>query len=61
MPMMPQGLSRMIFPHHRASAAVLPGSTHWKTVKAGESFKVPAHSKFDLVIREFADYCCSYL
>ncbi len=40
---------------------LLPGSTHWKTVRAGESFKVPAHSKFDLVVKEFADYCCSYL
>ncbi len=40
---------------------LLPGSTHWKTVKAGESFNVPAHSKFDLVVKAFADYCCSYL
>ncbi|MEN7972823.1 MAG: pyrimidine/purine nucleoside phosphorylase [Verrucomicrobiota bacterium] len=40
---------------------LLPGSTHWKTYKAGESFEVPATSKFDLVVKEFADYCCSYL
>lgn len=39
----------------------LPGSTHWKTYKAGESFEVPANSKFDLVVKEFADYCCSYV
>ena len=39
----------------------LPGSTHWKTCKAGDSFEVPANSKFDLVVRDFADYCCSYL
>ena len=39
----------------------LPGSTHWKTFKAGESFDVPAHSTFDLVVRELADYCCSYI
>ena len=39
----------------------LPGSTHWKTYKAGESFEVPANSKFDLVIKEYADYCCSYI
>ncbi len=39
----------------------LPGSTHWKTFKAGESFEVPANAKFDLVIKEFADYCCSYV
>jgi uncharacterized protein YaiE (UPF0345 family) len=40
---------------------LLPGSTHWKTFKAGESFDVPADSKFDLVVRDMADYCCSYL
>lgn len=39
----------------------LPGSTHWTTYKAGESFEVPANSKFELVVREPADYCCSYL
>ncbi len=40
---------------------LLPGSTHWKTVKGGGSFNVPANAKFDLVVKEFADYCCSYL
>ncbi len=40
---------------------LLPGSTHWKKVKAGESFNVPANAKFDLVVKTFADYCCSYL
>jgi uncharacterized protein YaiE (UPF0345 family) len=40
---------------------LLPGSTHWQTFKAGESFDVPANSKFDLVVKAFADYCCSYL
>lgn len=39
----------------------LPGSTHWKTVKGGEAFEVPARSKFSLVVREIADYCCSYI
>jgi len=39
----------------------LPGSDEWQTVKAGESFDVPAHSKFDLVVKAFADYCCSYV
>jgi uncharacterized protein YaiE (UPF0345 family) len=39
----------------------LPGSTHWKTVKAGESFEVPANSTFNLVVKEYADYCCAYL
>ncbi|MDF7801731.1 pyrimidine/purine nucleoside phosphorylase [Pontiellaceae bacterium B1224] len=39
----------------------LPGSTHWKTFKTGESFEVPANSSFKLVIKEYADYCCAYL
>jgi uncharacterized protein YaiE (UPF0345 family) len=39
----------------------LPGATDWTTFKAGESFEVPANSKFDLVVKELADYCCSYL
>ena len=38
----------------------LPGSDEFKTYKTGESFDVPANSKFDLVVKEFADYCCSY-
>ena len=40
---------------------LLPGTTHWKTYKAGDSFEVPANAKFDLVVKEYADYCCSYL
>ena len=39
----------------------LPGSDAWKTFRTGEMFEVPADSKFDLVVREFTDYCCSYL
>lgn len=39
----------------------LPGSTQWKTVKAGEAFDVPANSNFKLVVKEYADYCCSYI
>lgn len=39
----------------------LPGSNAWRTVAAGESFDVPAHSSFELVVKEYADYCCSYL
>lgn len=39
----------------------LPGSTQWKTFKAGESFDVPANSDFKLVVKNYADYCCAYL
>jgi uncharacterized protein YaiE (UPF0345 family) len=38
-----------------------PGSTAWRKVKAGESFEVPANSKFAVKVASFADYCCSYV
>ena len=39
----------------------LAGWDEWKTFAAGESFEVPGNSKFDLVVKEYADYCCAYL
>ena len=39
----------------------LPGSDKFVTYKEGESFTVPANSKFSLVVKEVADYCCSYI
>lgn len=39
----------------------LAGESDWKTYAAGSSFEVPANSNFELVVKEFADYCCSYL
>lgn len=41
-------------------AVLLPGSSEWQTVGAGESFSVPAASAFQVKIASFADYCCSY-
>ncbi len=38
----------------------LPGSTSYKTYSSGETFEVPEKSSFDLIVREIADYCCSY-
>jgi purine/pyrimidine-nucleoside phosphorylase len=38
----------------------LPGA-EWKTIKGGESFEVPAKSKFQLMVRKTTDYCCSYI
>lgn len=38
----------------------LPGED-WKPIKGGESFEVPANSKFKLKIASVTDYCCSYL
>jgi purine/pyrimidine-nucleoside phosphorylase len=40
---------------------MLPGAKGWKAVKAGESFDVPAKSKFQLKVAEITDYCCSYV
>lgn len=40
---------------------VLLGADGWKTVKEGESFEVPAHSKFSLKVKSVIDYCCSYI
>ncbi|MDH3359601.1 MAG: pyrimidine/purine nucleoside phosphorylase [Desulfobulbaceae bacterium] len=39
----------------------LPGEDGWKTIKGGESFEVPANSKFALKIKSITDYCCSFL
>jgi uncharacterized protein YaiE (UPF0345 family) len=39
----------------------LPGSDAWQTVKGGESFEVPANSKFQLKVKTVSDYCCSYI
>ena len=39
----------------------LPGEAAFKTYKEGSSFEVPAKSSFKLVLREVADYCCSYI
>jgi uncharacterized protein YaiE (UPF0345 family) len=40
---------------------LLPGSDTWQIVEAGETFNVPANSKFGIRVIEIADYCCSYL
>jgi purine/pyrimidine-nucleoside phosphorylase len=40
---------------------LLPGATEWKSVKGGETFEVPSHSKFSLRVESLADYCCSYM
>ncbi|MBA4374149.1 MAG: hypothetical protein C0402_14965 [Thermodesulfovibrio sp.] len=40
---------------------LLPGETAWKPVKGGESFDVPANSKFGLKVKTLSDYCCSFI
>ena len=39
----------------------LTDSDKFVTYKKGESFTVPANSKFSLIVKEVADYCCSYI
>jgi len=39
----------------------LPTEEGWKTIVGGESFEVPAKSKFNLKVKEITDYCCSYI
>lgn len=40
---------------------LLPGEDTWKKIVGGESFYVPANSKFGLKIHSITDYCCSYI
>lgn len=39
----------------------LPASSEWISIKGGESFNVPAKSKFQVNVKSITDYCCSYL
>jgi len=39
----------------------LADADEWVSVKGGESFNVPANSKFQVNVKEITDYCCSYL
>lgn len=40
---------------------ILPGKSELKTFSAGETFKVPANSKFQLHCAEAVQYVCSYI
>jgi uncharacterized protein YaiE (UPF0345 family) len=40
---------------------LLPGENSWRPVKGGQSFEVPAKSKFKLKVRKLSDYCCSFI
>lgn len=39
----------------------LPGNDDWVEIVAGQSFEVPANSKFQLEVPKITDYCCSYV
>lgn len=38
----------------------LQGETEWKTYEAGQQFKVPGNSSFDIETIEMLDYVCHY-
>jgi purine/pyrimidine-nucleoside phosphorylase len=40
---------------------MLPGSSEWQVIKGGETFEVPASSRFQLKVHGITDYCCSYI
>ena len=40
---------------------LLSGEKNWKAIRGGESFEVPAKSKFSLKVTKVTDYCCSYI
>jgi purine/pyrimidine-nucleoside phosphorylase len=40
--------------------ALIPGIKDWKTFAAGQTFDIPANSKFKVTAAEVCDYCCSY-
>jgi uncharacterized protein YaiE (UPF0345 family) len=39
----------------------LPQEQGWKEIVGGQSFNVPANSRFQLKIKTITDYCCSFL
>lgn len=40
---------------------LLPEASNWAEVKGGQSFEVPASSKFKVKVKTITDYCCSYI
>ena len=40
---------------------LLPGESDWRPIKGGESFEVPANSRFGMRVTTLADYCCSFV
>ncbi len=38
----------------------LPESNEWISIQGGESFNVPANSRFQVKVKSVTDYCCSY-
>ena len=38
----------------------LSGDTEWNTFSAGDTFKIPGNSHFDIETLEFLDYVCHF-
>lgn len=41
--------------------ALLPGAEQWQAFGEGQTFDVPANSRFTVKADGVVDYCCSYL
>lgn len=39
----------------------LPNTNEWIHIQGGESFNVPAKSKFQVKVKTITDYCCTYI
>lgn len=39
---------------------MLKGESQYTNYSQGQSFVVPANSSFKIIVKKFADYCCSY-
>ena len=42
-------------------AVLLPEVKDWKPITSGQSFEVPANSKFRMKVKSVTDYCCSFV
>lgn len=42
-------------------AVLLAEAEGWRNFTGGQSFEVPAHSKFQLKVGVLVDYCCSFI
>ena len=42
-------------------SVLLPGATQRVTFAEGQSFEVPANSRFSVTAEGVCDYCCSYI
>lgn len=40
---------------------LLPQHSDWQCITGGQSFEVPAQSKFKMQVKTVTDYCCSFL